>query len=135
MFRKELMKDLVSVFGLPHARLTGIDDETNVIYFEPTDIVSEPIEGSGTTHFRVYGTLGINQDADNGEYGFLHHTLLKSNAPNKNRFQLQGDETAQAQTLYEQHRILSRVPVVWSADIPWDDAPKIEGGTITEEVE
>lgn len=127
MFRKQLVKDLCDVFGMKAVRLTAVDDETEVIYFQCQDIVSEPNEGSGTTHFRVYGTIGINQDSANGEYGFIHHTLLKSNADCKGRFQLQGDEKATAQTLYEQHRIISELPIVWSAEIPWDKAPDLDG--------
>lgn len=130
MFRKMLTADLLAVFELRSARLCGVDDEMDVIYFNPTDIVSQPIAGSGMTHFRVYGELGINMDAKNGQFGFIHHKLLASNSPVANRFQLQGDETGYAQTLYEQHRIISTVPAVWEADIPWNDAPEITGGTI-----
>lgn len=130
MFRKELVKDLTDVFGMQHVRLCGLDDETEVLYFNPREIVSQPIVGSGTTHFRVYGELGINQDADNGEYGFIHHRLLTSKVPNAVRFQLQGDEQSIAQNLYDQHRILSTVSCVWEADIDWNNAPEIEGGTI-----
>lgn len=134
MFRKELTEDLLAVFELKYARLCGVDDESEVIYFNPQEIVSTPIEGSGMTHFRVYGTLGINQDAANGEYGFIHHKLLTSNAKNKGRFQLQGDEQAFAQNLYDQHRVISTVACVWEADIPWNQAPDITGGTIKEEI-
>ena len=134
MFRKELTEDLLAVFELKYARLCGVDDESEVIYFNPQEIVSTPIEGSGMTHFRVYGTLGINQDAANGEYGFIHHKLLTSNAKNKGRFQLQGDEQAFAQNLYDQHRVISTVACVWEADIPWNKAPDITGGAIKEEI-
>lgn len=134
MFRKQLTQDLLDVFEMKYARLCGVDDESEVIYFQPTEIVSQPNSGSGFTHFRVYGNLGINQDAANGEYGFIHHKLLTSKAKNVARFQLQGDEQAFAQTLYDQHRIISTVPCVWEADIPWNEAPEIAGGTINEEV-
>jgi len=134
MFRKELEKDLLNVFEMKYARLCAVDDETEVIYFNPTEIVSEPIVGSGKTHFRVYGTLGINQDEDNGVFGYIHHKLLTSSAPSAKRFQLQGDESAFAQTLYDQHRIISTVPCVWDADIDWNDAPEIAGGVIQEEI-
>lgn len=131
MFRKELTKDLLDVFRMKEARLCAIDDETEVIYFNIMEVVEEPILGSGYTHFRVYGTLGINQDEDNGQYGSIRRALLTSPAPNRNRFQLQGDEVTHTQTLFQQHRILSEIQCVWSATIEWNKAPKVTGGELT----
>lgn len=130
MFRHELEKDLRDVFGFKNVRLTGVDDETECIYFDPTSIVSTPIVGSGKTHFRVYGTLGLNQDEANGKFGYLHHKLRTTNAEHRKRFQVQGDEEGRLVDLYDQHRILSLLNVVWEADIPWNQAPEIEGGNI-----
>lgn len=130
MFRKQLESDLKEVFGFSVVRLNGIDDETEVLYCEIKEIVSTPIVGSGKTHFRVYCNLGLNQDEANGHYGYIHHKLLTSNSSRRETFQLQGDEIAQTQTLYEQHRILSHVECVWESDISWNDAPEIESGNI-----
>ena len=133
MFRPELEKDLKDVFGFKNVRLTAVDDETECIYFNPTSIVSTPAVGSGLTHFRVYGQIGLNQDEANGKFGYIHHKLRTSNANHAKRFQVQGDEEGRLVDLYDQHRILSLLNVVWEADIPWNKAPEIEGGTFTDE--
>lgn len=133
MFRKQITEDLKNVFGFKNVRLTGLDDETECIYFNPADIVSTPIVGSGTTHFRIYGTISLNQDKENGKFGFLHHKLRTTDAECRKRFQVQGDERGRLIDLYDQHRIISELDVVWEADIPWNEAPDIEGGTIVNE--
>lgn len=130
MFRHLLIEDLKAVFEMKEARLCAIDDETECVYFNPQEVVSTPIVGSGKTHFRVYGTLGINQDEANGSYGFIHHKLLCSRHECAKKFQLQGDEQTTAQNLYDQHRILSSVPCVWESDVDWNNAPEIEGGSV-----
>lgn len=130
MFRKLLTDDIKAVFDVKNVRLCAVDDETECIYFNPTEIVSTPIVGSGTTHFRVYGTLGINQDEKNGVFGYIHHKLLQSTKEQAKRFQLQGDEQSMTQTLYDQHRILSTVACVWESDIDWNKAPDVEGGKV-----
>lgn len=134
MFRKQLIADLKEVFGFDKIRICMLDDETEVIYCYPREIVSTPIVGSGTTHFRVYCDLSINQDEANGTFGYLHHKLLTSTSSLRNKFQIQSDETANIQNLYDQHRVISTVQIVWESDIEWNDAPQIEGGTITDEI-
>lgn len=131
MFRKQLTEDLRGVFGFDKVRICGLDDETEVLYFQPsTDIVSTPIMGSGKTHFRVYGTIFINQDEANGVFGIIHHKLLSSNHPAKSKFMLTGDEKGLVQNLYDQHRVISSQDVVWESDVDWNDAPEITGGII-----
>ena len=72
MFRPTLKKDLVDVFGFAQVRITGLDDESEVLYFNPIEIVSTPVVGSGKTHFRVYGELGIYQDEANGKFSLYY---------------------------------------------------------------
>lgn len=133
MFRPQLTEDLRQVFGFKNVRMTGLDDETECIYFNPYDIVSTPIVGSGYTHFRIYGTISLNQDEANGKFGFLHHKLRTSNAECRKHFQVQSDERGRLIDLYDQHRIVCELDVVWEANIPWNQAPEIEGGTIVTE--
>lgn len=133
MFRPQLTEDLRQVFGFKNVRMTGLDDETECIYFNPYDIVSTPIVGSGYTHFRIYGTISLNQDEANGKFGFLHHKLRTSNAECRKHFQVQSDERGRLVDLYDQHRIVCELDVVWEANIPWNQAPEIEGGTIVTE--
>ena len=130
MFRPTLKKDLVDVFGFAQVRITGLDDESEVLYFNPIEIVSTPIVGSGKTHFRVYGELGVYQDEANGKFGQLQHKWRTSNSAAKNKFQFQGDEMGMLVTLLQQHKILSKQLVVWQSDIEWNEAPDVTGGNI-----
>lgn len=130
MFRPTLKKDLVDVFGFAQVRITDLDDESEVLYFNPIEIVSTPVVGSGKTHFRVYGELGIYQDEANGKFGQLQHKWSTSHAAAKNKFQFQGDEEGRLVNLLQQHKILSKQRVVWQSDIEWNEAPDVAGGNI-----
>lgn len=135
MFRPMLKEDLIKVFGFTNVRITDLDDESEVLYFNPIEIVSTPIVGSGKTHFRVYGELGVYQDEANGKFGQLQHKWRVSNYVNKNRIQFQGDEEGRLVNLLQQHKILSKQRIVWQADVDWNEAPDVVDGTITMEGE
>lgn len=130
MFRKQLIEDLKDVFGFETVRITALDDETEVLFFNPENIVSTPIVGSGKTHFRVYGTLALNQDEANGVFGYLEHKLHSGNSPRRDCFQMVGDGQGMLIDLFDQHWIRSSLQIVWESDIDWNDAPHVEGGEI-----
>lgn len=130
MFRPTLIKDLQDVFGFANVRITDLDDESEVLYFNPIEIVSTPIVGSGKTHFRVYGELGVYQDEANGKFGQLQHRWRTTQATSKNKFQFQGDEEGRLVSLLQQHKILTKQRVVWQSDIEWNEAPNVDGGSI-----
>ncbi len=135
MFRPQLVKDLQDVFGYTRVRITDLDDESEVLYFNPLEIVSTPNVGSGTTHFRVYGELGVYQDEANGKFGQLHHRWRTTKSPAKNRIQFQGDEEGRLVNLLQQHKILTKQKIVWQGDVSWNEAPDVAGGTVTMEDE
>ena len=127
MFRKQLEEDLKNVWGFDEVRFCPRDDETNVLYFNIQQVVSEPIVGSGKTHFRVYGNIELNMDEANGQFGFIAHRKLTSKHEAVHRFQQQSDESGQLSTLFDQHRILTSQQFCWESDIEWNQAPTVEG--------
>jgi len=127
MFRQQLMDDLKAVWGFEEVRFCPRDDETNVLYFNIRSVVSEPQVGSGKTHFRVYGSIELNMDEANGQFGYIMHKKLIATCDAVKRFQQQSDETGLLSSLYDQHRILTTQDFCWESDIDWNEAPDIQG--------